>query len=407
MPGLVLSLLLVFFAGTGPAGQFDWPQWQGPERNNLSPETGLLKSWPPAGPPVSWSISGLGNGFGTVAIKSDAIYVQGTQGNKSVIHALNRGDGGTRWVRALGPSYPNERGNGPRGTPTVDGDRIYALTEGGDLACLRAKDGSVVWARNILTDFSGRNPTWLLSESPLIDGNNVIVTPGGSKGGIVALDKMTGQTVWACREITDQAEYASCVAGDVLGLRVITTVTSKAAVGVRASDGKLLWRYAPVANDTANITTPVLSNNRVFYTSGYDTGCALLQFSEGANGISVRDVYFNKSMVNHHGGVVLVDGHIYGFSNSILTCMNYETGKVVWKNRSVGKGSLTYADGNLYLLSEDNVVGLAEATPTGYVEKGRFRIKDQGYSSWAHPVVCGARLYIRNQATLTSYNIGQ
>ena len=399
------ALIFVFCVATTFAQQNDWPQWRGPDRSGVSKETGLLKSWPSSGPTRLWSISGLGNGFGTVAIKGDRIYVQGTQKGKSVVHALNRTNGAPLWICPLGGALSNERGGGPRGTPTVDGEFVYALTEAGDLACMRRQDGSVVWSRNILKDFSARNIEWLISESPLVDGNNVIVTPGGSKACIVALDKTTGKTVWTSKELNDPAGYASCVAADILGSRVITTLTSSAAVGVQASDGRLIWRYGPAANSTANVATPIVSKSRMFYTSNYGAGCVLLEFILNKDEYTLRKVYDSKDMMNHHGGVVLVDGYIYGFSNSILTCLNFDSGKVAWKNRSVGKGSLTYADGNLYLLSESNVVGLAEASPAGYVEKGRFKIEDKGWPSWAHPVVCGGKLYIRNQESLNAYNI--
>lgn len=282
---------------------------------------------------------------------------------------------------------------------------MYALTEAGDLACLSTRDGASMWSRNILRDFGGSSPNWHVSESPLIDGNNLVVTPGGSKAGIVALDKMTGKTVWTSQEFSDPAAYSSCVVASVQGVRAITTLTASAAVGVRASDGKLLWRYERVANDTANIATAVVHDNKVFYTTAYGTGCALLGLTARDGMIQAQEIYFNREMMNHHGGVILVNGFLYGFSNSILTCMEFATGKVLWKDRSVGKGSLAYADGHLYLVGENHTVGLAEATPAGYREKGRFQIADQGYPSWAHPVVCGAKLYIRNQGVLTSYNL--
>ncbi len=390
----------------GAAAERDWPQWQGPDRNGISTETGLLKQWPKQGPPMAWSISNLGKGYGSVAIQGDRIYVQGTQGGNSVVFSLGRADGKTIWTRALGRTLDQERGNGPRGTPTVDGERVYALTEDGDLACLRTTDGSVIWARNILKQFNASNPNWLISESPLVDGENLIVTPGGSRAGIVALDKAKGETVWTSSELSDPANYASCIIADVQGVRTIMTLTSKAGVGVRAKDGKLMWRYEKVANRTANITTPIFFKDKVFYTSDYNTGCALLRLKQGAKGdVIAEEVYFSREMMNHHGGVVLVNGYLYGFSNAILTCMEFETGKVMWRDRSVGKGSLTYADGNLYLLGEGNTVGLAEANPSAYVEKGRFSIADQGWPSWAHPVVCGGKLYIRNQGVLACYDI--
>ena len=383
----------------------DWPQWQGPDRTGLSKETGLLQQWPASGPAVVWSASGLGAGYGSLAIKGDRIFVQGSNGRQSLVFSLNRADGKSVWSKALGPAGDNDRGPGPRGTPTLDGDRMYVLTESGDLFCLKAVDGSEVWHRNILRDFGGRNIPWLISESPLVDGNNVIVTPGGPNAAIVSLDKMTGKTVWTSKELSDEAGYASPVVADVQGVRTVMTLTAQAGVGVRASDGKLMWRYRPVANGTANITTPIFFDNKVFYTSAYNTGGALLGLTAQNGVVDAKEIYFTREMQNHHGGVVLVNGYLYGFNNSILTCLEFATGKMMWRDRSVGKGSLTFADGNLYIESENNVVGLAEASPTGYKEKGRFRIADQGLPSWAHPVVSDGRLYIRNQATLASYDI--
>ena len=404
---------LVFALGTsGTAFQnqgIDWPQWQGPDRNGLSRETGLLKDWPPAGPPLVWSVSNVGAGYGSIAIKGDRIFLQGATSRErapqTVVYSLNRADGKGVWSKPLGSWGSNDRGSGPRGTPTVDGDRLYVLTENGDLVCLKAQDGAEVWHRNILADFGGRNIPWLISESPLVDGGNVIVTPGGRNAGIVALDKMTGKTIWASKELSDEAGYASPVVADVQGVRTVMTLTSRAGVGVRASDGKLMWRHPQVANGTANITTPIFFDNKVFYTSAYGTGAALLGLTAQDGSVNAKEIYFTREMQNHHGGVLLVNGYLYGFNNAILTCLEFATGKMMWRDRSVGKGSLTYADGNLYIQSEDNVVGLAEASPAGYKEHGRFRIPDQGLPSWAHPVVSGGRLYIRNQGTLASYDI--
>lgn len=340
-----------------------------------------------------------------MVVLGDRIFVQGTNRNASVVYSLNKADGKMVWSAALGPKVDEGRGNGPRSTPTIDGDRIYVLTENGDLACLRARDGSRVWSKNILREFGGDNPHWLISESPLIDGSRVIVSPGGRGAGIVALDKMSGKTLWATRELSDTAGYSSCIAADVGGVRTIMNFTSRSAVGVRASDGKLMWRYDKAANGTANCTTPVFSNNKVFFSSAYGTGAALLDLTPRGGEVTAREVYFTRDMMNHHGGVVLVDGYIYGFSNSILTCLEFATGKKMWSHRSVGKGALTYADGMLYLFGEDNVVGLAEATPAGYRENGRFTIADQGRPSWAHPVVSDGKLYIRNQGILTVYDV--
>ena len=353
----------------------DWPQWRGPERNGVSRETGLLREWPRSGPAVVWSASQLGAGYGSVAVAGSRVFVQGMKNRQSVVTSLDRAAGKAAWSVALGSAQENDRGSGPRGTPTVDGDRVYVLTENGDLVCLLVADGKVVWRRNILREFNGRNINWLVSESPLIDGDRIIVSPGGRNAGMVALDKMTGTTVWVSKELSDEAGYASSVVADVQGVRTIMTLTGNAGIGVRATDGKVMWRYGNVANNTANITTPIYSNGKVFFTSAYGTGGALLGLRATGEGVSAQEIYFTRNMQNHHGGVVLVDGYLYGFNNSILTCLEFETGKVMWRDRSVGKGSVAYADGRLYVLSEDNVVGLVEASPKGYRETGRFSIR--------------------------------
>jgi outer membrane protein assembly factor BamB len=402
-----LAVILAFAAVSIPTAQptFDWPQWRGPERTGISRETGLLAQWPASGPRALWSVTTAGAGYGSMAVAGGRVYVQGQRGRESIVTALDSADGKAVWTRALGPANDNDRGPGPRGTPTVEGDRLYVLTENGDLASLRALDGGVIWQRNILRDFNGRNIPWLISESPLIDGANVVVTPGGRNAGMVALDKMTGKTVWVAKELSDEAGYASPIVTTVQGIRAIATLTADAGVGVRASDGRLMWRYPRVANGTANITTPVAVDNKVFYSSAYGTGGALLVLAPQNGLLLAQEVYFTREMQNHHGGVIVLDGNLYGFHNSILACLELATGKLLWRDRSVGKGAITYADRHFYILSEDNVVGLVEATPAGYREKGRFRIADQGLPSWAHPVVSNGRLYIRNQGVVASYDV--
>jgi len=402
---IVVALGVAVSAQTPSSPSTDWPQWRGPERNGISKETGLLKQWPAGGPPRLWRVSNLGAGYGSLAIKGERIFLQMQVGRQSVVASLNRSTGQIVWSKPLGNSGNNDRGNGPRGTPTIDGDRLYALSESGDLACLQAADGATVWQRNILRDFKGSNIQWLISESPLVDGDHVIVSPGGRDATMVALDKMTGKTIWTSTGLSDEAGYASAIAGDVSGVRTYMTFTAEASVGVRASDGKPMWKYTKAANRTANIATPVFVNGKVFFTSAYDTGGALLNLSAQGGEVKATESYFTRNMKNHHGGVVLVNGYLYGFSDNILTALQFDTGRVAWRDRSVGKASVTYADGNLYILGEGNVVGLVEATPEGYREKGHFEIPDSGLPAWAYPVVSGGRLYIRNQNTLTAYDV--
>ena len=402
-----IFVVSIFLGAAAVNAAADWPQWQGPDRTRISKETGLLKEWPAGGPRVIWTANGLGSGYGSMAVAGDRVFLQGARGPNSAVIALNRADGKEVWSKVLGPietRMRTERGAGPRGTPTVDADRLYVLTENGDLACLKT-DGAIVWQLNILKNFGGPQLQWLISESPLIDGPHVVVSPGGPGAGMVKLDKMTGKTVWTSKELSDSAAYSSITAADVQGVRTYMTFTDTAGVGVRASDGKLMFRYPNAANRTANVATPVYSNNKVFFTSAYGTGGGLLDLTVQNGEVAAKEVYFTREMRNHHGGVVLVDGYLYGFSDLILTCLEFTTGKLMWRDRSVGKGSVTYADGHLYIQGETNVVGLAEATPSGYREKGRFEIPDKGMPSWAHPVVSDGRLYVRNQDTLLVYDI--
>jgi outer membrane protein assembly factor BamB len=401
---LSLSVSAVVIALGSVLSAADWPQWQGPDRSRVSKETGLLKEWPAAGPPILWTTTGLGSGFGSMAIAGDRVYLQAAVGRNSGVIALNRADGKPVWAKGVGPALTNNQGGGPRGTPTIDGDRVYALTENGDLACL-GRDGTILWQRNILRDFRGRQLQWLVSESPLVDGPHVVVSPGGPGAGMVKLDKMTGATVWTSKDLSDPAGYSSVIVADVGGVRTYMTFTASAGVGVRASDGKLMFRYGNAANRVANIATPVFSNNRVFFTSGYDTGGGLLDLTVQDGEVKAKQVYFTRQMRNHHGGVVLVDGYLYGFNEAILTCLEFATGKMMWRDRSIGKGTVTFADGRLYIQGENNLVALAEATPTGYRQTGRFEIPDKGLPSWAHPVISDGRLYVRNQDILKVYDI--
>jgi outer membrane protein assembly factor BamB len=406
----MLVAVLALIGGTGATAVPDapvWPQWRGPDRTGVSKETGLLSQWPQGGPKLMWTASNLGEGYSGPAIVGDRLYTMGMRGEEEYVLCYTVADGKERWAVRNGAAYHNDFGDGPRCTPTVDGQWLYALGASGDLCCLRAEDGKEKWRLNILKAFQGENTVWGISESPLVEGNMVIVTPGGTRGTMVALDKETGKTLWTSKDPSaasrEEAGYASPIAYTVGGERQVATLTGRGGIGVRASDGRFLWRYDKMANSTANITTPIFHDGRIFFSSDYGAGCALLQLQPGG---PATEVYFNKNLKNHHGGVVLVDGYLYGFDSNILVCMEWATGKVRWKDRSVGKGSLCYADGCLYALSESGTVGLVKATPDGYKELGRMPLPARSANhSWTHPVVVGGRLYLRDQDKLFCYDV--
>ncbi len=386
------------------AGAADWPQWRGLQRDGLSPEKGLLVPWPAAGPKMLWKTQGLGEGYSSFAVADGRLYTQGQRGSQAYLIALDVGSGNKVWETAVGAAFHESRGNGPRGTPTVDGDRIYAVAGDGSILCADLKTGKRVWGFNAVREFGGRVPNWGISESPLIDGSRVIVTPGGSGAAVVALDKKTGAVVWKSG-LSDSAAYSSPVLATIDGVRQIIVFTANGVAGIQADNGAPLWRYDRVANRVANIATPIVRENYVFVSSDYGTGCALLKISRVGGSWRASEEYFNKEMRNHYSTSVLVGDTLYGFSSAVLTAMNFRTGQVAWKDRSVGKGQITYADGHLYLLSEDGVVGLAEANPAAYREKSRFTISRGQYPTWTPPVISNGRMYLREQDNLYCYEV--
>lgn len=381
----------------------EWPQWRGPHRDGISNETGLLKQWPNGGPTLAWKSTGAGAGYSSFAVTGGKLYTLGAGNDREFVVAFDASTGKRLWETPHGRRFSNDRGDGPRGTPTVEGNRLYAFGASGDLSCLDSLTGKTVWTVNVLEKFGGRNINWGLSESPLVLADRILLNAGAPGASIVALSKKDGSLLWKSQG--DEAGYSSAMPMDVGGIPQAVFFTHTRALGVDTRDGRLLWDYKKVANGTANIATPIVRGNRVFLSSDYGTGCALLELKPDGKNVTAREVYFNRDMRNHHSSSVLIGDYLYGFSSSILTAMHFDDGKVQWKDRSVGKGSLVYADGNLYCYSENGVVGLVEATPSGYHEKGRFQISTGGLPTWTHPVVAGGRLYLRDQDNLYSYDI--
>lgn len=308
-------------------------------------------------------------------------------------------------LRAAFGGYRDGTGDGPRGTPTVDGDRLYVEGANGDLSCLEAATGKTLWQVHLASDLGGGRPGWGYSESPLVLGDLLIVTPGGKRGTIAALDKKSGEVKWRSTGVTEGAQYSSPVVAEIAGVRQIVQFANKNCFGVTVDDGRLLWQYGKGANGTANVCTPIVLGSHVFSSSAYGNGGGLAKVSADGDRQKAEEVYFEKRMANHHGGIVRVGDFMYGFGDGGLICMNFLSGEIKWKARSVGKGSLTVADGMLYLLGEGHEVALAEAVPDEYRERGRFKIPSRGRPSWAHPVVAGGRLYLRDQKFLTAYDL--
>ncbi|MEQ8790927.1 MAG: PQQ-binding-like beta-propeller repeat protein [Pirellulaceae bacterium] len=301
--------------------------------------------------------------------------------------------------------YRNGQGDGPRGTPTIDGDKLYAIGGNGDLTCLDAATGKTLWYKSLVRDFGGGRPGWGYCESPLIVGDVLIATPGGKQGTVAALDKQTGNVLWQSGGTSQGAHYSSAVVAEIGGVPQVVQFARSSCFGVSLESGELLWEYEGANNGTANVATPIVDGDYVFASSSYGTGGGLAKITTAGGKQSAEEVYFENRMANHHGGIVKVGDYMYGFGNGGLICMNYLTGEIAWKARSVSKGSLVVADGMLYLLGEKHEMALAEATPEEYREHGRFSIESFGRPSWAHPVVAGGRLYIRNQHRLTAYDV--
>jgi outer membrane protein assembly factor BamB len=418
----------------------DWPQWQGPDRNSISQEKGLLQEWPADGPPLAWKIKGLGGGDSAPSIAAGRMYGMGTRGDEEVVWALSEKDGKEVWVKPLGPKFQQrmpQSQEGPGCTPTVDGDRIYVLGMDGDLLCLQTKDGEIVWQRSLTKDFGGQVPNWSYRESPLVDGDQVICTPGGPDALLVALNKENGETIWKSKLPSAGGEgappeapagrrrggfgrgggaaYSSPIAIDIDGQRQYVQLTAKTVVGVAAADGKFLWRYdAPANSNAINCSTPLFQDGLVFAASAYGAGGGAVKLNKDADGkIVPEEVYFSKRMQNHHGGMVVVDGALYGANGGNgggnLICLDFQTGDVLWDQRGnsrVTKGSIALADGRIYYRLEDGTMLLIEPNKKEYLERGRFKQPDRSRSpAWAHPVIANGKLYIRDQDVLLCYDI--
>lgn len=430
-----LRSLLVLALVTSVAAAADWPQWRGPNRDGISTETGLIDKFPAGGPKLLWQadqLDAIGAGYGSPAVVGDRLYILGADGAKKnakeFVTCLSVADGKQVWQAKLDTAagdFLDGWGGGPRATPTVDGDRLYVLGATGDLVCLTAAKGEKVWAKNLVSDFGGRIPKWGYSESVLIDGDHLVCYPG-TKGGMVKLDKKTGEVTWQCKEATAEAAYSSVVVTAAGGVKQYVTQTMEkkgGVIGVRAADGKLLWKAGEIERPVAVIPTPVLADGHVFFTSGYNAGSGCVKLEKDGDGVKATELYTrNKVLANHHGGVVRVGEYVYGHSDSSgWVCYDFKKGsdEPVWKDKGVGKGSCTLAGGLLYCLGErEGNLARVKPTEAKYEEVDRFTLpklsglrksQPQGGMTgvWAHPVVSNGKLFVRDYELLYVYDVAK
>lgn len=424
MPRL-LWLLTVCLSATlltpAPAAEPYWPQWRGPDRTGISSDKGLLQTWDGM-PPLVWKAEGLGAGFSSITVADGRIYTMGDRDGRMAVVALSLDNGKILWATPIGDVWEPGGYAGPRCSPTIDNDRVYALGTHGDLVCLDATTGEVRWQKSLPKDFGGRMMSgWGYSESPLVDGEKLVCTPGGTEAAIVALNKMTGEEIWRS-EIPklgesgkEGAAYSSIVISNAGGVKQYVQLMGRGLVGIDAQDGRFLWGYNRIANNVANIPTPIVKDDLVFASTGYQTGAALLKLSASGDGVRAEEVYFlePKTLQIHHGGMILLGDYLYGgkgHNNGFPVCVELATGKIVWEpGRGPGSGSaaVAYADGNLYFRYQNGVMALIQATPEEYQLQGTFKIPSVEKPSWPHPVITGGRLFLREQDSLYCYDVKQ
>jgi outer membrane protein assembly factor BamB len=414
---LCFSAISVTKSANITASTSDWPQWRGPQRNGISQEKGLLKQWPAEGPKLLWQVNDIGDGYSTPAIVGTRIYLMSNRGMENeFVQALSTQDGKPVWTTRIG-NVGNPQDflyAKARSTPTVDGEFIYALGSDGDLACLETRSGKIKWQKSLRKEFGGKPGTWAYSESPLVDGDVVVVTPGGAEATMLALNKRTGAVIWkSAIPGGEHAGYASAIVVQASGRKQYVQFLSKGIVGVDAKTGQFLWRYAEVVKGMAQMVTPVARDGYV-YGGAQGVGGGLVRLKSDGGGVAAEQVYFERGLPSSIGGSVLVGEYLYGTSGAGLVAVEFATGKIKWQAECIGRGSVAYADGFLYVHGENGEVALVEATAEAYREKGRFtpsaqpkrnRLGPMPEKAWTYPAIANGRLYIRDIGTLWAYDI--
>jgi outer membrane protein assembly factor BamB len=405
---------LMALAGAVHVSATDWPQWRGPHRDGISSEKGLLSEWAKEGPAMLWMIKDAGAGYSTPSVVGDRFYVMGSEGvDKEFVQARSVSDGKLVWSTTVGKvGKPNQQPSFPsaRSTPTVDGNALFALGSDGDLVCLETTTGKLKWKKSLVSDFGGKAGIWAYAESPLIDGNTLVVTPGGDEATLVALNKQTGEVIWKCAAGGDEAGYSSAIVVDAAGKKQYVQLLANGLVGVDAKTGKLLWRFAKAKSKYgANIPTPVADKGMIYCASA-GTGGGAVNIVAKDGGLQAEEAYFNIKLPQAIGGAVKVGDNLFGTGQS-LVCLDFKTGNVKWEEKALGAASICLAGGLLYLHGENGAVALVEANAEGYKEKGRFTPPDapaksnQMEKAWAYPVVANGKLYLRDKNVLWCYDV--
>lgn len=384
-----------------------WPAFHGPKRDNLSGETGLLRQWPQDGPPLLWKSTNCGKGYSAVSVADGSLFLSGDFGDQEFVLALDM-QGRLRWKTPHGKAWKGAQ-PGARTTPTYDNGRVYHLGPHGSLSAFDAQTGRAIWTVDICERFESSVRTWGYTENLLIDGDRLLLMPGGTKGRVVALDKSTGRTLWANTEISDRAAYSSPIVAEHGGVRQFIALARSTVLGVDVKTGQLLWSHEHESTCDQNVTSPIYHDGRVFVTSGHRAGARVVQLSP--DGKKAEQVWFGTRLDNCHGGVVLLNGHLYGSGcrlyNKGLLCVEFATGKVRYQAKEIGKVSVTHADGLLYCYDNDGEMLLVNATPEAASIVSRFKVPraETTEHTLTHPVVCEGRLYLRHLDELFAYDI--
>jgi len=417
--GVCLVVSSLTHSGIAGSPGDSWPTFRGTQRTANSPDTGLLDSWPEGGPKLIWKTTGAGRGYSSLAIAGGRFYTLGdapstAEDQDEYLECFDLSDGKQIWKTKTGPAWNEGKPTwqSSRSTPTVDGDRVYVVTPFGVLVCC-GTSGELIWQKDLAKEFEGKKADgWGYSESVLVDSDLVVCTPGGPAHTMVALDKRTGETRWSTSRAEDRgAGHSSIVIATVAGTKVYVQSTGSGAMGVRASDGKLLWTF-DIDQTTAVIPTPIVRDDLVFFVAGYGRGGALLKQLPGADGaVSIEVVYpLKKELGNKHGGVVLVGDYLYGDSEDrgVPWCAEFLTGEVKWKGRGSGhdSASVAAAEGHLYIHYADGTMTLVKASPDAFEEVGHFELPGSGERpGWSHPVILDGKLYVREGDVVACFNV--